>query len=107
MVTRVEGRMEKRVRVAIPLELAGMHDAASAESTKTENICSFGARVIAQRPRKPSEQLYVTSSVGRLKMKARVVYCQALLNGRFAVGLQFEKLASRFREALSGQLGTD
>jgi hypothetical protein len=107
MVTRVEGRMEKRVRVSIPLELAEMHDAASAESTKTENICSFGVRVITQRPRKPNEQLYVTSSVGGLKMKARVVYSEALRNGKFAVGLQFEKLASRFTEALSSQVGMD
>ena len=106
-MSRVEGRMEKRVRVSIPLELAGMHDAASAESAKTENICSFGARVITKRPRKPSEELFVTSSVGRLKMKARVVYCETLRNGAFAVGLQFEKLASRFTEALSSQVGMD
>jgi hypothetical protein len=93
--------------LAVPLELSGVRDPATAESTQTENICSLGARVITRRPRKPNEHLRVASSVGRLKMNARVVYCQPLREGEFAVGLHFEKLASHFVEAACGASGAD
>ena len=106
MVSRVDGRIEKRFRLAVPVELLGMHDPATVESTRTENICALGVRVITKRSRKPNEPVRVTSSIGRLKIKARVVYCQPV-NGGFAIGLEFEKLASNFALAAQEMSGTD
>ena len=106
MVSRVDGRIEKRFRLAVPVELLGMYDPTTVENTRTENICALGMRVITKRSRKPNEQVRVISSVGRLKIKARVVYCQPV-NGGFAVGLEFEKLASNFALAAREISGTN
>ena len=99
VVSRVEGRIEKRIRLAVPLKLSGMQDSINAESTCTENICSYGARVVTQKARGLDEQLRVTSPVGQLRMKARVVYCQPLGDRRFALGLHFEKPAGSLLSA--------
>jgi hypothetical protein len=106
VVSRADGRMEKRIRLAVPVELSGMHDPATVESTRTENICALGVRVITKRSRKPNEHVRLMSPVGRLKVKARVVYCQ-VVDGGFAIGLQFEKLANNFALAARGISGTD
>jgi hypothetical protein len=95
-VSRVDGRMEKRTRLAVPLELSGLQDSINAENARSENICSNGVRVVSQKARMLDEQLRVTSSVGQLRMKARVVYCQPLGDGRFALGLHFERPAGNF-----------
>jgi hypothetical protein len=95
-VSRLDGRMEKRIRLAVPLKLSGLQDSINAENTRSENICSNGVRIVSQRARMLDEQLLVTSPVGQLRMKARVVYCQTLGDGRFALGLHFERLAGNF-----------
>jgi hypothetical protein len=106
VVSRVDGRIEKRFRLAVPVELVGMHDPATVESTRTENVCALGMRVVTKSSRKPNEQVRVISSVGRLKIKARVVYCQPV-NGGFAIGLEFEGLASNFALAAREVSRTD
>ena len=37
-----QGRIEKRIQLAIPLELSKLQDQAAAEYTTTENVCSVG-----------------------------------------------------------------
>lgn len=107
MVSWVEGRIEKRIRLALPIELCGMQDATNTETTRTENICSVGVRVLTRTARKLNQELRVRSPVGRLKTNARVVYCQPLRDGGFVMGLHFEKVAGNFVLAARGVSGSD
>jgi len=87
------GRLEKRIRLAVPVEISSPQNPSAAERTTTENVCSLGIRVLTQRARDLNERLMISSLVGDLRTLGRVVYCQRLPDGRFGVGLQFQGLA--------------
>jgi hypothetical protein len=84
------GRIEKRVRLSVPVQISSLMDPAATERTTTENVCSLGIRILTQRFRVSDERLLIKSLIGDLRALARVVYCQRLPDGRFAVGLQFQ-----------------
>jgi len=83
------GRLEKRVRVAVPVQISSFKDPAAAEQTISENVCSLGMRILARQTKELNERLMISSLVGDLRALARVVYCQRLPDGRFGVGIQF------------------
>jgi hypothetical protein len=85
------GRLEKRTRLAIPVQISSLQDPTAPERTTTENISSLGIRVLMQRPRELNGRLLIKSLDGDLRALARVVYCQRLSDGRFGVGLQFQQ----------------
>lgn len=85
------GRLEKRTRLAIPVRIVSLQEPTEAERTFTENVCSLGIRILASHPRRLNERLLINSTEGDLQTQARVVYCQALSDGRYALGLQFPK----------------
>jgi hypothetical protein len=84
------GRLEKRIEVAIPLQISTILDPKRAERTTTENVCSLGIRVVTDHAREQNDRLMISSLKGDLKRLARVVYCQRLPDGHFAVGLEFQ-----------------
>jgi hypothetical protein len=84
------GRLEKRIEVAVPLQISSILDPEMAERTRTENVCSLGVRVLTEQARELDERLMIRSLRGDLQRLARVVYCQRLPDGHFAVGLQFQ-----------------
>src|SRR3981189_1348504 len=84
------GRLEKRIRLAVPGEISSPQNPSVAERPTTENVCSLGIRVLTQRARDLNERLLINSLVGDLRTLARVVYCQRLPARRFGVGLQFQ-----------------
>jgi hypothetical protein len=84
------GRLEKRIEIAIPLQISTILEPDGAERTTTENVCSLGIRVLTDHARELNERLMIQSLKGDLKRVARVVYCQRLPDGHFAVGLQFQ-----------------
>ena len=90
------GRLEKRIPVVAPVQITSLVDPAGTERTTTENVCSLGMRILTQRARELNERLMIKSPVGELRTIARVVYCQRLPDGRFAVGLQFQGAAVRW-----------
>jgi len=90
------GRLEKRIPLAVPVQISSVQDPSSGERTTTENVCSLGMRVLTQRARQLNERLMISSLVGDLRALARVVYCQRLPNGRFCVGLQFQEVAANW-----------
>ena len=90
------GRLEKRIRLAVPVELSTLADMHTTERTSTEDVCPIGARVVIQQPKEKNECVVVRSLVGGVQTQARVVYCQRLSTGYFAVGLQF--LGVRIKE---------
>jgi hypothetical protein len=89
MPTR-SGRLEKRTRLALPVQISSLQYPTAPEPTTTENVSSLGIRVLSQLPRVPNEQLMIKSLDGDLRTLVRVVYCQRLPDGRFGLGLQFQ-----------------
>jgi hypothetical protein len=92
MPARSAGRLEKRIRLAIPVVISSPLNPAATERTTTENVCSLGLRILTQEAKDLNERLMINSLTGNLRTLARVVYCQRLPDGRFGVGLQFQGL---------------
>ena len=84
------GRIEKRIRLAVPVQISSLKDPDATERATTENVCSLGVRILSERSRASNERLMISSFVGDLRALAQVVYCQRLPDGRFGVGLQFQ-----------------
>jgi hypothetical protein len=83
------GRLEKRIRLALPVEISSLRDPSAKERTTTENVCSLGVRVFTQRAKELNERLMIKSLADDLRTLVRVVYCQRLPDGRFGVGMSF------------------
>ena len=58
------------------------------ESASTENVSSQGLRVLTERPWERDTVLVVLSTVRKLWARARVVYCEALADNTFAIGME-------------------
>ncbi len=56
----LDGRIEKRVPMAVPLYLVSLTDPRAAERVLTENVSSHGARVITKQRWQPGEQQRIT-----------------------------------------------
>src|SRR3984957_7968776 len=87
------GRLEKRIRLAVPGEINSLMYTSANERATTENVCSLGIRVLTQHAKELNERLMIRSLDGDLRTLARVVYCQRLPDGHFGVGLQFQGVA--------------
>jgi hypothetical protein len=85
------GRLEKRIRLAVLVQVSSLLDPAATEQTTTENVCSLGLRILTQRARDSNERLMISSLVGDLHTLARVIYCQRLPDGRFGLGVQVQE----------------
>jgi hypothetical protein len=85
------GRIEKRIRLAVAVQISSLGNPSAIERTITENVCSIGARVVSQAAKELNERLLIKFLAGDLRSLARVVYCQRLPDGRFGIGLQFQE----------------
>jgi len=95
------GRLEKRTRLAIPVRISSLQEPSAGERSTTENICSLGIRVVVGRARDLNERILIKSTDGELEANARVVYCERLLDGRFALGLEFHgEVTNWFKKSL-------
>ena len=83
------GRREKRSLQRFVVLLSNGTQPVVAECASTENVSDNGARVRTVRPWKQDTRVLVKSSLGELRARARVVYCQILPDSTFAVGLEF------------------
>jgi PilZ domain-containing protein len=81
-------RADERVPIKVAVDLASLDVRTPAQEGVTENISVRGARVVTSKPLRPNDSLKVRSLLGNFRSRARVVYCQSLKNGSYAVGLQ-------------------
>jgi len=81
---RAEIRKSLRVRV----DLSSVDARLPAREGITENVSPHGARVVVSQQLPADLRLNVRSMLGSLKSRARVVYCERMENGLFAVGLE-------------------
>jgi hypothetical protein len=92
-VTRaLNGRMEKRLLVAVVVHLGDVqdHPVNAAELTYTENVSAHGACVISKRAWQPGEPAQVTSFKEQVALRGKVMHCRKCNNDRYIVGLAFE-----------------
>jgi len=83
------GRREKRRPQRLVVLLSNGTKPLDAECASTENVSTNGARVRTVRRWEPDTRVVVKSPLGELRAEARVVYCEALPDTTFAVGLEF------------------
>src|SRR5712692_3828144 len=85
----LDGRIEKRVPMAVPVDLVIAEEMLVAERVVTVNVSPHGARVVTKRRWRVEEQPWLASLTSYFRLQGRVVYCQPLTNGDFCVGLKF------------------
>lgn len=90
-------RMDERVPMKVVVDLASLDVRLPAQEGVTENISVHGARVVTSKPWRPNDSLKVRSLLGNFRSRARVVYCQTLKNGSYAVGLQLFAAGGNWR----------
>lgn len=81
-------RVEERIPLKIKVDLFSLNVRLPAREGVTENVSAHGARVIVSREMPRDLRLDVRSMLGNLRSRARVVYCEPMANGMFAVGLE-------------------
>ena len=93
------GRFEHRIAKAEHVELLCMDELSMEKhGATTENVSPQGARLITDLIYNPGKPVLLGVPEEQLKLPARVIYCQRLEHGRFAVGLQFERRFGRWQE---------
>jgi PilZ domain len=90
-------RVESRTPAKIVVDLSSLDVRTPAQEGVTENVSPRGARVVTSRAWQPNERLNVRSLLGNFRSRARVVYCESLGNGAFAIGLQLFAAAGDWR----------
>ena len=92
VATGLNGRMEKRLPIAVVVHLGDVQDhlVKAAELTYTENVSAHGACVISKRAWQPGEPAQVTSLEELVALRGKVVHCRKSSNDRYVVGLTFE-----------------
>lgn len=83
-----DNRMESRKPLKVSVDLSSVDARLPARGGITENVSAHGARVVVSQELPRDLRLNVRSMLGSLKSRARVVYCERLVNGSFAVGLE-------------------
>jgi hypothetical protein len=83
------GRVEHRIAKTKVIELLRVDEAPNTKiKAVVENVSPGGVRVITDSVCAPGNPVLVDAPEADLKLPARVVYCQRLGDGKFAVGLR-------------------
>ncbi len=83
-----EIRKEKRNPEKLQVLLSRMAEPPLTETASTENVSSHGLRVRTEQAWKLGAHVIVQSSATELWAQGTVVYCRALLDNKFAIGLE-------------------
>jgi hypothetical protein len=92
VVHRLNGRIEKRLPIAIVVHLgpgAQNEPAGAVELTYTENVSAHGVCLVSRRAWRPGERVRVTSFKERIELRGKVVHCRKCDADRYAIGLTF------------------
>src|SRR5215469_8258999 len=88
----LKGRMDKRLPIAIVVQLACVQDdrEGASELTYTENVSAHGVCVVSKRPWHCGELAKVTSFREQIGLRGKVVHCHKFAAERYYVGLTFQ-----------------
>jgi hypothetical protein len=91
------GRLEQRIAKTEAVSLLHLDKSPLAKvEAFTENVSPRGARVITNSVCAPGKLVCLDALQERLKLTARVVYCQRLDEGKFALGLQLDVFVGKW-----------
>lgn len=82
-------RVERRIDITGVAMLIGTHGKLGVEQATMQNVSLRGVRVISTSSWYADDTILVSLPVGHFTSAARVTYCDAVAQGRFAVGLEF------------------
>ncbi len=93
------GRVEHRIAKIEVVELLHVGESLVAKvEAITENVSLRGARVITDSICSPGKLVSLDAPEEHLKLQARVVYCQFLGKGKFAIGLQLDERVEEWQK---------
>lgn len=84
------GRLQKRTPKSVPIQVTSLQDPAASERAVTENVSPLGLRALVRHAKDLNEKVVIVSLVTNERASARVVYCQRLPKGRYALGVEFQ-----------------
>jgi PilZ domain-containing protein len=93
------GRSEKRIARTVSLEVCLENELKLSEKTLAENVSAHGARVLLEQKLQPGQRVLVRSPKEGVRSEARIVYCQCVDGGRFAIGLELTGRVERWAKA--------
>jgi hypothetical protein len=86
----LEGRKQPRIPRRFLAQIFSTHNPLQGELASVENVSLRGVRVATVRAWAPDSDVVVKFTSAELRAKsARVVYCKAVSDKEFAVGLEF------------------
>lgn len=85
------GRLQYRIPKAQVAELLATESPIAKVEAIIENVSPRGARVITNSICAPGKLVRLNAPNEHLSLPARVIYCQRLEDGKFAVGLQLDR----------------
>jgi PilZ domain-containing protein len=100
-----DGRIEKRVPMAVQVYLVRTKEPHTSEKALAENVSPHGARVVTKQIWQPGEQPLITPLTSDFPQPARVVYCHPRANGSFCVGVEFEGRSVKWGDLSAGKPG--
>jgi hypothetical protein len=98
--TPLDGRIEKRIPMVLPVDLVIAEEMLVSERAVTVNVSPHGARVVTKRRWRPEEQPWLASLTSYFRLQGSVVYCQPLTSGDFCVGLKFRASFTGWEDSL-------
>ena len=81
-------RSEKRIAKILAAELWRPDESVPQERTFTENVSPRGVRVTAVQRWQPGTRVLLTFPQNGIQSQGRIVYCQRVESGNFALGLE-------------------
>jgi hypothetical protein len=84
----LDGRIEKRLPVSLPIYLAHLNELRAREQTVTENVSPHGARILSKGFWRPGEKALIARTTGEFLQVGRVVYNEQKM-GCLCLGVEF------------------
>jgi hypothetical protein len=85
---RSDGRSETRIPKRLAAELSRPDQSVLKEMTFTEDVSPRGVRVTTGQRWRPGTSVLVTFLRDGIRSQGRVIYCQRVESGNFALGLE-------------------
>jgi PilZ domain len=93
------GRFEQRIAKTELVELLHLDGSPTAKvEAFTENVSPRGARVITDSVCAPGKLVRLDAPKEQVNLRGRVVYCQPLGEGKFAVGLRLQVRVEKWQK---------
>ncbi|PYT60771.1 MAG: hypothetical protein DMG35_10545 [Acidobacteria bacterium] len=90
-------RSEKRIAKILAAELWRPDESVPQERTFTENVSPRGVRVTAVQRWQPGTRVLLTFPQNGIQSQGRIVYCQRVESGNFALGLELPWQVQRWQ----------